>query len=355
MHTGKKLGVKIMMVALGALLVLLPFMGCAEPAPAPAPAPKPAPAPEPAPAPKPTLIFHDLSWDSVQVHNRIVAFIAEHGYVYQSEFIATETAPGWVGLRKGEININMESWTENIQKVYDEAIASGDVVDLGSNFPDSWQGWLVPTFVIKGDPARGIEPMAPDLKSVEDMPKYWELFEDPEDPAKGRFINSIPGWLCTEINSKKLVTYGLDEYYTDFLAGSDAALSGSMAAAYEKGEPWFGYYWSPTWVLGKLDMTPLEEPPFDASLWGTTYGCAFAPTQVNIIVNSSLLDSAPEIVEFLRKYETTNAQNNKVLAYMQASEASTEEAAIWFLKEYEDIWTTWVPKDVADKVKAALP
>ncbi|MCK4274255.1 MAG: ABC transporter substrate-binding protein, partial [Dehalococcoidales bacterium] len=307
------------------------------------------------PAPKPTLIFHDLSWDSVQVHNRIVAFIAEHGYVYQSEFIATETAPGWVGLRKGEININMESWTENIQKVYDEAIASGDVVDLGSNFPDSWQGWLVPTFVIKGDPARGIEPMAPDLKSVEDMPKYWELFEDPEDPAKGRFINSIPGWLCTEINSKKLVTYGLDEYYTDFLAGSDAALSGSMAAAYEKGEPWFGYYWSPTWVLGKLDMTPLEEPPFDASLWGTTYGCAFAPTQVNIIVNSSLLDSAPEIVEFLRKYETTNAQNNKVLAYMQASEASTEEAAIWFLKEYEDIWTTWVPKDVADKVKAALP
>ncbi|MBE9482312.1 MAG: ABC transporter substrate-binding protein [Chloroflexi bacterium] len=331
MFKKQNLGIKILVAVLGVSLLLISFTGCA------------APAPE-----KPTLIFHDLSWDSAQVHNRIVAFVAEHGYGYQSEFIATETAPGWVGLRSGEINISMESWTENIQKVYDEAIDSGDCVDLGSNYPDSWQGWLVPTYMIEnGDLPEGL--------SIDDMPQYWELFKDPEDPTKGRFINSIPGWLCTEINSTKLKTYGLDEYYSDFLAGSDAALSGSMVAAYEKGEPWFGYYWSPTWVLGKLDMTPIEEPPYDASLWGTTYGCTFAPTRVDITVNASLVDSAPDIVEFLRNYETTCAQNNKVLAYMQESEASTEEAAIWFLQEYESLWTKWVPSDVATKVKAALP
>jgi len=327
----RKLGIKIIMVVLGALLLLIPFVGCA------------AEAPE-----KPTLIFLDLSWDSIQVHNRIVAFVAEHGYGYQTDFIPAETAAGWVGLRSGDININMESWTENIQKVYDEAISSGDCVDLGSNFPDSSQGWLVPTFMIEnGDLPEGI--------SVDDMPQYWELFKDPEDPTKGRFINSIPGWLCTEINSKKLKTYGLDEYYTDFLAGSDAALSGSMVAAYEKGEPWFGYYWAPTWVLGKLDMTWIEEPPYDESLWGTTYGCAFAPTHVDITVNASLLDSAPDIVEFLRNYGTTTAQNNKTLAYMQETKADTTTAAIYFLKEYESEWTKWVPSDVASKIKEALP
>jgi len=327
----KKLDVKLLMIVLGVLLVLIPLAGCAEPAP----------------APKPTLVFDDLSWDSIQVHNRIVAFVAEYGYGYQTDFIATETAPGWAGLRQGDININMESWTENVQKVYDEAISSGDCVDLGSNFPDSWQGWLVPTYMIE-------DGLLPKNVSVDDLPQYWELFKDPEDQTKGRFINSIPGWLCTEINSKKLKAYGLDEYYTDFLAGSDAALSGSMVAAYQKHEPWLGYYWAPTWVLGKLDMTWIEEPPFDESLWGTTYGCAFAPTHVNIIVNSSLLETAPDIVEFLRNYETTTSQNNKVLAYMQASDASTEDAAIWFLKEYESLWTGWVPADVAEKVKAAL-
>ncbi|MEA3442638.1 MAG: ABC transporter substrate-binding protein [Chloroflexota bacterium] len=330
--------IKILAVALCGFVLSLSLIGCA-----------PTPTPTPTPTPKPTLIFGDLSWDSIQVHDRIAAFIAEHGYGYEVEFVAGETAPIWAGLRRGDVNIDMESWTENVQKVYDEAIGSGDCVDLGSNFPDSWQGWLVPTVMIEnGDLPEGV--------SVKDMSQYWELFKDPEDPTKGRFVNSIPGWLCTDINSEKLKAYGLDKYYTDFLAGSDAALSGSMAAACQKGEPWFGYYWSPTWVLGKLDMTPIEEPPFDQAEWDAkTYGCAFSPTQVNIIVNSSLMEDAPDIVAFLKNYETTCEQNNKVLAYMQENKASTEDAALWFLKEYEPLWTEWVPADVASKVKAALP
>jgi glycine betaine/proline transport system substrate-binding protein len=32
-----------------------------------------------------------------------------------------------------------------------------------------------------------------------------------------------------------------------------------------------------------------------------------------------------------------------------------EDTAIWYLEEYESIWTQWVSADVASKVKAALP
>ena len=39
---------------------------------------------------------------------------------------------------------------------------------------------------------------------------------------------------------------------------------------------------------------------------------------------------------------------------MQENEATTDEAAIWFLKEYESLWTGWVPSSVASKVKEAL-
>lgn len=330
----RKLGSKILMAVLCALLIPLSVIGCA---------------PAPTPTTKGTIVFADVGWDSVQVHNRIAGFIVEHGYGYKIEMVPGETIALFEGLARGDVDINMECWVENQQEAYNKHIAAGDVVDLGSNFPDSWQGWLVPTFMIEnGD--------LPEAVSVNDMSKYWELFKDPEDPTKGRFVNSIPGWLCTAINSQKLEVYGLDEYYTDFLAGSDAALSGSMVAAYQKDEPWFGYYWEPTWVLGKLDMTPIEEPPFDQAEWDAkTYGCAFPPTHVNIIVNSSLIDSAPDIVAFLKKYGTTCEQNNKVLAYMQDNKASTEDAALWFLKEYDSLWAEWVPSDVASKVKAALP
>ena len=46
---------------------------------------------------------------------------------------------------------------------------------------------------------------------------------------------------------------------------------------------------------------------------------------------------------------------NDVLAYMEDNEATQEEAATYFLQEYESVWTQWVPSDIADKVKDALP
>lgn len=301
-----------------------------------------------------TIRFADLSWDSIQVHNRIVGFIIRHGYGYDVEYLPGETIPLVTGIQRGDVDVNMESWTENIQQVYDKGINEGTMLDLGPNYPDSWQGWLVPTYVIKGDPKRGIKPMAPGLKSVYDLPKYWKVFQDPETPTKGRFYNSIPGWNVTSINSQRLKAYGLDKTYTDFIPGSDAALAGSMAAAVKRGKPWVGYYWAPTWILGKLDMTALEEPAFDQKIWDTTKACAFLSVQVNILVNAKLPERAPEVVELLRKYETTTALNNEFLAYMQDTKGKAEDGALWFLKNKKALWTQWVPANIAKKVEAAL-
>ncbi len=301
------------------------------------------------------LILADVGWDSVQVHNRIAGFILKNGYGFEVEYMAGETIPLFAGLARGDIDINMEVWIANQREAYDKAIKAGQVIDLGSNFPDSWQGWMVPTYVIKGNAKRGIKPMAPDLKSVEDLPKYWELFKDPEDPSKGIFYSCIPGWECEKINEAKLIAYGLDKYYTHLPPGSYAALVGSLGAAIKKGEPWFGYHWAPTWPMGKYDVTPLEEPPFDQKVWDKNYGCAYPSVKVNIVVHESLPQKAPGVVAFLKKYETTQAMANKFLAYMEEEDADHSAAAIWFLKNYEDLWSGWVPSDVMKKVKAALP
>ncbi len=300
------------------------------------------------------LVLADVGWDSVQVHNRIAGFILKHGYGYEVEYMPGETIPLFAGMARGDIDITMEIWVDNSREAYDKAIKAGQVIDLGSNFPDSWQGWMVPTYVIKGDPKRGIKPVAPDLRSIEDLPKYWKLFKDPEDPSKGIFYSCIPGWECEKINEKKFKSYGLDKHYNILPPGSYAALVGSLAAAIKRGKPWFGYHWAPTWPLGRFDMTPIEEPPFDKKVWDENFACAYPSVRVNIVVNTSLLKKAPEVVEFLKKYETTQAMANKFLAYMEEKKADKEAGALWFLKNYEDLWTTWVPADVAKKVKAAM-
>ena len=314
---------------------------------------------------KAPIIFADFGWDSAQVHNRIAAFVIEHGLGYEVQYVQGETImlnTAMIEARGSQApNVNMESWTENWQDLYDKGQKMGQdpntdkgFINLGSNFPNSVQGFWVPTYVIKGDTARDIQASAPDLKSVQDVKKYWELFKDPEDPSKGRFYSCIPGWSCALVNEKKIKVYGLDQYFNVMKPGSGPALAASMEAAYKRGKPWFGYYWAPTWVLGKLDMTLLEEPAFDQQIWDTTKACEYPAVKCDILVHKNLPKWAPDVVDFLKNYETTLQLNNEFLAHMQDTKASTEETAVWWLKKYENKWTTWVPAPVAAKVKAAL-
>ncbi|MFP4067889.1 MAG: ABC transporter substrate-binding protein [Spirochaetaceae bacterium] len=290
-----------------------------------------------------TLTFSDMSWDSVRVHNRIVALILEHGYEgnYEFDYPTGSTVALAQGLSQGDNHVIMESWHNNWPELWEEVTGSGDVLDLGSNFEGAPQGWYVPTYIIEGDPERDIEPSAPDLRSIDDLPEYWELFKDPENPDKGRIMVGPPGWAITETNEELMEETGLTEYYTAFLPGSDSALKGSMEAAFRRGEPWLGYHWEPTWIMGKLDMTRLE----DVGL----------PTgEVHKIVHKSVEEQAPELVELLERYETNLDQNNAFLAQMQDNEWDYEQAAEWFLREHEDTWTEWVSEDVAERVRAAV-
>ncbi|MCY7264904.1 glycine betaine ABC transporter substrate-binding protein, partial [Pseudomonas protegens] len=82
-----------------------------------------------------------------------------------------------------------------------------------------------------GDPAKGIAAKAPDLKSVDQLsdPKIVELFRDPEEPTKGRFLNCPSGWTCEGVNTAKLQAYKLDGNYVNFRPGTGTALDAAIA------------------------------------------------------------------------------------------------------------------------------
>ncbi|MFA1820949.1 hypothetical protein ACDX78_12325 [Virgibacillus oceani] len=40
--------------------------------------------------------------------------------------------------------------------------------------------------------------------------------------------------------------------------------------------------------------------------------------------------------------------------YMIENSVNEDEAAVWFLETHEDIWTEWVPDDIAQNVKDSL-
>lgn len=299
------------------------------------------------------VTFGEAGWDSMKFHNAVVMFIAENAYDMETNEVSGTTQITYNALKTGDIQVYTETWTDNIMS-YKEDVAAGSVIELGLNYADNAQGLYVPRYVIEGDAERGIEPMAPDLKSVADLADYADLFKDPDDPSKGRIYGSISGWAADEIMRKKVDLYGLDAMYNYMDPGSDAALSASIAGAYEKGEPIVAYYWEPTWLSGKYDLVILEDAPYDPDKFpnGET---AFPSVPLTVCVNPDFKQKNQEFCEFLSKYKTSSALTSEALLYLQDNDLDDYTvAAKWFLKEHDELLSQWLSADKADLVRKAL-
>jgi glycine betaine/proline transport system permease protein/glycine betaine/proline transport system substrate-binding protein len=141
--------------------------------------------------PKTALTFAEVGWDSIRFHNAVAGTIAQEVFGYTWEEISGSTPITLEGLMSGDIDVHMEMWTDNLA-TYKDDIAQGRIQELSINFDDNFQGLYVPRYVIEGDAARGIEPVAPDLKTVEDLKKYADIFPDPEDPGKAASSAACP-------------------------------------------------------------------------------------------------------------------------------------------------------------------
>jgi glycine betaine/proline transport system substrate-binding protein len=311
----------------------------------------------------------DTAFQTLWINNEIAKFAIETGYEYPVEIMDMSSAVMWQSMMNGQIDLHTELWRMNTLDLYNQAIDEGSMLDLGEIYDRSTQGFYVPRYVIEGDPERGIEPMAPDLRSVFDLPQYKGLFADPADPNKGRIINCITTWQCATVNRAKLYAYGLMKDYNIMEPGAAAALDAAIAGAYEQGEPFVSYYWEPTWLAGMYDLVQLEEPEYTEECWvhvdrvldgemdaadtPPEGGCAYQTVGIHKGVHSSLEERAPELVSMLEKMFLGTDVMNELAAYMESEEATAEETALHFYRNY-DLWRDWVTEDAAARMDAGL-
>jgi glycine betaine/proline transport system substrate-binding protein len=307
---------------------------------------------------KPTIKFSDRQWESMWLENAIAQYIIEEGYGYPTEAIQMSTATMQVSIVKGEVDVDIEAWQQNYPDWYNEEIGKGTIEELGFVLEGGPQFWCIPQWM---HDEYGIT-------TVEDMKDNWELFEDPENPSKGLFINSPTGWACTTINEIKFEAYGLLDTFNIADPGTAGAETAALAGPQKKKEPVFGYYWAPTGLMGMFDWYVLEEPAYDADVWAKIQAamedeslrpideaCAYESVPLAIMANKDLRGKAPDVVAMLEKMVVGLDRCNKALAWAEENEIQDwEKVAVWFLREYDSTWKTWVTSDAYKKVKEAL-
>ncbi|MFP4287394.1 MAG: ABC transporter substrate-binding protein [Candidatus Izemoplasmataceae bacterium] len=289
------------------------------------------------------IIFGTGDWESNEFHDEVAKYIIEEGYGINARSISADTSILITSLKSKDIDVAMEIWSDNITS-YQDDLDNNEYVRLSTNFDDNAQGLYIPKY---------LQEEYPDLKSIQDLPDYAHLFPHPEGGDKGIIYGGPQGWSATLFLEDKMEAYGLDEHFEFRSIDSNAILSATIADAFNNEEPWVGYNWEPTWVMGIYDLVLLEDTPYSESDFQEGKG-AFPSVNVDVVVTNDFETRYPEIATFLSNYETTSDLTSEALGYMQNNEATAKETAIWFLKNNEELWSTWVTSEAKENILNAL-
>ncbi|MGF1679854.1 ABC transporter substrate-binding protein [Photobacterium minamisatsumaniensis] len=300
----------------------------------------------------------DMNWSSATLIANVDKFILEHGYGCNAELVPGDTMPtGTSMIEKGEPDIAPELWSNSMKAALDRGVEEGRLRYAGASLSDGGEeGFWVPEYMVEKDPS---------LATITGIKANAKLFIHPEDPDRSAFFGCPAGWNCQITAGNLFRAMKLDDAGFDLIdPGSGAGLAGSIAKAYERQEPWFGYYWAPTAILGKYKMVKVD---FGSGIDEEHYKACTAnadcldpkvtmypPSAVDTIVTETFAKRAPKALAYLEARSFTNAQMNELLAWMEDNQADGEIAMEEFLNENEATWTAWVSPEVAKKVKQAL-
>ncbi len=302
------------------------------------------------------MTIAEMSWSSAALAANVQTFILREGFGCEPELVPGDTVPTASSMvERGEPDIAPEMWVNSARFVIQRGLDEGRLIAVSQILVDgAGEGWYVPRYVVDDHP---------ELTSLQAVRERPDLFPDKEEPGKGRFYGCPSGWACEIINANLFRAYGLDEGgFSLFNPGSGQGLAAAIARAYERREPIFTYYWSPTALLGRYDLVKLNGMAHDPETWSciTMPDCLdpaenmYPDSEVLTIVTSRFAEMAPEALGFISRFSWGTNVVEEMLAWMDENKATAEEGAERFLRLREDVWTSWVSDKVAEKTRTAL-
>ncbi|MFV0383362.1 ABC transporter substrate-binding protein [Paracoccus sp. (in: a-proteobacteria)] len=304
-----------------------------------------------------SLTIAEMNWASAGLAAWVDKIILEEGYGCDVALVTGDTVPTFTSMNeKAEPDIAPELWVNAVKIPLDAAMAEGRIIIASEILTDGGvEGFWVPTTLAE---EHGI-------KTIEDALAHPELFPGAEEEGKGAFFNCPAGWACQIITANQFRALDGEGHGFELVdSGSAAGLDGSIARAFTRNEGWLGYYWAPTAILGKYDMTRLElGVDHDQAQWDNcivVQDCIdpklseWPRSEVFTAVTKEFAESNAVTMDYLGKRAWSNQTVNELLAWMGDNQSTNEDGAWYFLQNYEDVWTQWLPEDVAAQVKDAL-
>lgn len=295
-----------------------------------------------------SVTITEMPWASGAVVTAVSSFLMEQGYGCTVKRIPTSTVAAMTSLAEtGQPDILTEVWP-SVTDIYYKLEKEGKIVKVSDVLSDGGvDGWWIPDYLAEAHP---------ELKTIDGIMKNPKL-------VGNRFNNCPVGWGCRLSNDNLIKAFDLNQHGFEIVNhGSGETLAASIVSAYTAKEPWFGYYWAPTGVLGKVDMIKVDMGPVDIekAKCNATADCAtpgktdWPTAPAFTTMSKSFHDQNPEIVALMSKVSFTNEVMNALLSWQEENKATADETAVHFLTTYKDIWPNWLSGDAKTKVSAIV-
>lgn len=290
----------------------------------------------------------EMNWASGQIITRITEFLMTQGYGCEVTVVPSATTTAITSLAENnEPDVVPELWV-NSAPAYFRLEAEGQLVKAADVFAEGGsENWWVPDYLVEAHP---------ELATIEGILANPEL-------VGGRFHNCPDGWGCRIANDNLITAFDFAGNGMEvFNHGSGDTLPASMAAAYENREPWFGYYWGPTAVLGRYNMVAVDMGPHVPEIHecnqtqdcGTPGISSYPAAPVLTVVTTDFAERKPEVFELVSNISFGTQELSNLLAWQADNSASAEEAAVYFLTTSQDTWRGWINDAAAERLSAIL-
>ncbi|MBU2993154.1 glycine betaine ABC transporter substrate-binding protein [Octadecabacter sp. 1_MG-2023] len=290
----------------------------------------------------------EMDWASSAVVTAVSAFLLQQGYGCDVQKIPSSTVTAITSITEtGEPDILTEVWA-NSTPAYEGLLEEGKLIELADVLSDGGvEAWWIPAYLAESNP---------------ELTTWDGIIANP-DLVGGQFHDCPSGWACDIINNNNLIAAGAEAAGIErFQHGSGETLQTSIAAAFDEEAPWFGYYWAPTAVLGKYPMVAVEVPAYNEE--GHTCNgdpdcanpvfSAYPASKVVTAVANGFPEREPEAAALMANVSFTNEQMGEVLAWRLDNNASYDEAAVYFLTTYKDVWAGWLDDAAKERLSALL-
>jgi glycine betaine/proline transport system substrate-binding protein len=264
-----------------------------------------------------TINIADNAWTGYNADTAVVDYILRNDLGCTTHIAKVNEQVSWQGFPTGQIDVILENWGhEDLAKKY--ITEEKKAVDLGPQGNQGIIGWYVPDWMAQ---------QYPGILDWHNLNKYASLFKTSESGDKGQLLDGDPSYVTNDVALVK----NLNLDYKVVVGGSEAALITAMQNATDHKTPLLFYFYEPQYALAKIKVDRVKLPPYTAGCDADpkTIACDYPPYTLNKVASAAWVAAGGPAVDFIKKFNWTNDDQNKVAADIAAGKTYDQAAKAW--------------------------